>query len=140
MEFQNGTYSIQGINVLDICKEFGTPVYVYDAEKIVKQLKTLTGAFSEIDIKVKYAAKALTNISVLKLLKKNGAGIDVVSIQEAQLAMGAGFTPAEIMYTPNCVSFEEIEEGITQGFAINLDNLSMLQKFGEKYGSSYPCC
>lgn len=139
MELSNNTYSIQGIPVLDICKEFGTPLYVYDAEKIVGQLKNLKGAFSQTNVKIKFAAKALTNISVLKLLKKNGAGVDVVSIEEAQIALGAGFSPDEIMFTPNCVSFEEIQEGVRSGLVVNLDNLSVLQKFGEQYGATYPC-
>jgi len=139
MELSNNTYTIQGIPVLDICKEFGTPLYVYDAEKIVNQLKSLKGAFSQTNVKIKFAAKALTNISVLKLLKKHGAGVDVVSIQEAQIALGAGFSPEEIMFTPNCVDYEEIQEGVRLGLVINLDNLSVLQKFGEQYGSTYPC-
>lgn len=139
MEFSNGHYSIQGINILDICKEFGTPLYVYDAEKIVSQLKSLKSAFSETNVKVKFAAKALTNINILKLMKKHGAGVDVVSIQEAQLALGAGFHPSEIMFTPNCVDFDEIKEGIKLGLVINLDNLSVLEKFGEQYRNSYPC-
>lgn len=139
MNQENGIYTIQGLNVLDICQEFGSPLYVYDADKIVYQFKSLQGAFSNTNVKIKYAAKALTNISVLKLLKKHGSGVDVVSIQEVQLALGAGFLPGEIMYTPNCVDFSEIEEGVKLGLCINLDNLSALQKFGEKYGPSYPC-
>lgn len=139
MELAGKTYTIQGIPVLDICKEFGTPVFVYDAEKIINQLKSLKGAFSQTNVKIKFAAKALTNISVLKLLKKNGAGVDVVSIEEAQIALGAGFYPEEIMFTPNCVDYEEIQEAVRLGLVVNLDNLSVLQKFGEEYGSSYPC-
>lgn len=139
MELTNNTYTIQGKPVLEICQAFGTPLYVYDADKIVSQLKSLKAAYSETNVRIKYAAKALTNISILKLLKKYGAGVDVVSIQEAQIALGAGFKPAEIMFTPNCVAFEEIMEGVKMGLAINLDNLSMLQKFGETYGHSYPC-
>jgi len=140
MELVNGTYRLQGLDVAEICKEFGTPVYVYDANKIVHQLKSLSNAFSETDVRIKYAAKALTNISILKLLKKNGAGVDVVSIQEAHLALGAGFAPGEIMFTPNCVDFEEIVAGVDLGLNINLDNLSVLEKFGKKYGDTYPCC
>ena len=139
MELAGKTYTIQGIPVLDICKEFGTPVFVYDSEKIINQLKSLKGAFSQTNVRIKFAAKALTNISVLKLLKKNGAGVDVVSIEEAQIALGAGFYPEEIMFTPNCVDYEEIQEGVRLGLVVNLDNLSVLQKFGEEYGSSYPC-
>lgn len=140
MELTNGTYTIQGLSVADVCKEFGTPLYIYDATKISEQLKSLKNAFSDTDVRIKYAAKALTNISILKLLKKQGAGVDVVSIQEAQLALGAGFLAHEIMYTPNCVDFEEIVEGVSLGLTINLDNLSVLEKFGKKYGNTYPCC
>lgn len=140
MELINGAYTIQGLDLTTVCKEFGTPLYVYDAKKIIEQLTSLKNAFSETDVRIKYAAKALTNISILKLLKKNGAGVDVVSIQEAHLALGAGFLPHEIMYTPNCVDFSEIVEGVDLGMNINLDNLSVLEKFGKKYGDSYPCC
>lgn len=140
MELINGTYTIQGLSVADVCKEFGTPLYIYDAAKISEQLKSLKNAFSDTDVRIKYAAKALTNISILKLLKKQGAGVDVVSIQEAQLALGAGYLAHEIMYTPNCVDFEEIVEGVSLGLTINLDNLSVLEKFGKKYGNTYPCC
>lgn len=140
MELTNGVYTIQGLDVADICEEFGTPLYVYDGEKIIHQLRTLKNAFSDTDVRVKYAVKALTNISILKLLKKHGAGVDVVSIQEAHLALGAGFLPEEIMFTPNCVDFDEIVAGVDLGLNINLDNLSVLEKFGKKYGSTYPCC
>jgi diaminopimelate decarboxylase len=140
MELVNGAYTIQGLDLTAVCKEFGTPLYVYDAKKIIDQLTSLKNAFSETDVRIKYAAKALTNISILKLLKKNGAGVDVVSIQEAHLALGAGFLPHEIMYTPNCVDFSEIVEGVELGLNINLDNLSVLEKFGKKYGDTYPCC
>ena len=140
MELLDGSYKIQGLDLVAVAQQYGPPVYVYDGEKIVHQLKTLKSAFSAVDVKVKYAAKALTNISILKLLKKYGAGVDVVSLQEAQLALRAGFVPEEIMFTPNCVDFSEIVEAVDLGLAINLDNLSVLQKFGEKYGSSYPCC
>jgi diaminopimelate decarboxylase len=140
MELINGAYTIQGLDLTAVCKEFGTPLYVYDAKKIIEQLTSLKNAFSETDVRIKYAAKALTNISILKLLKKNGSGVDVVSIQEAHLVLGAGFLPHEIMYTPNCVDFSEIVEGVELGLNINLDNLSVLEKFGKKYGDTYPCC
>lgn len=138
MELVNGIYKIQGLNVLEICKEFGTPLFVYDAEKITQQIQSLRNAFSDNDVKIKYAAKALTNISILKHIRKQGCGIDVVSINEAKLALKAGFKPQEIMYTPSCVHFDEIIEGVEMGVFINLDNLSVLEKFGKKYGDAYP--
>jgi diaminopimelate decarboxylase len=139
MEFSEGNYKIQGVNVLDIAHQFGTPLYVYDAEKIISQIKSLKTAYSGSDVKVKYAAKALTNVSILKLIRKYGAGIEVVSLQEAHLAIRAGFTSREILFTPSGVDFSEISEGVSLGLAINLDNLSALQKFGEKFRNTYPC-
>jgi diaminopimelate decarboxylase len=139
MELIQGTYTVQHLSLLSLAKEFGTPLYVYNADKIIHQLKTLRTAFSNSDVKIKYAAKALTNISILKLLNKFGSDVDVVSIQEAQLALRAGFKPNQIMYTPSGVDFNEIIEAVSIGLTINLDNLSVLNKFGEKYKDSYPC-
>ena len=140
MELLNNRYQIQGIDVAEICNEFGTPLYVYDATKIVHQLKTLQSTFAESNVRVKYAAKALTTLAILTLLKKNGAGIDVVSVNEARLALQAGFEPNDIMFTSNNVSIEEIAQAVELKTFINLDNLSILEKFGQKYGGTYPCC
>jgi diaminopimelate decarboxylase len=139
MQLVESAHKVQNIDLLKVAEDFGTPVYVYDAEKIVHQLNTLKTAFSASDVKIKYAAKALTNLSILKLLRKHGSDVDVVSIQEAQLALKAGFTPGQIMYTPSGVDFSEIVEAVTLGLTVNLDSLSVLQKFGEKYKNTYPC-
>jgi diaminopimelate decarboxylase len=139
MELTQGAYTIQGLNVLELAQQFGTPLYIYDGEKIAHQIKTLRNAFSDADIKVKYAAKALTNISILKLIRKHGAGIEVVSLGEVFIAMKAGFTPSEIVFTPSGVDFSEIVEAVEMGLSLNIDNLSTLQKFGEKYKNTYPC-
>src|SRR5688572_21850030 len=139
MQLNAGSYKVQDIDLTSLAREFGTPLYVYDADRIVHQLKTLKTAFSNSDIRIKYAAKALTNLSVLKLLRKHGSDVDVVSIQEAHTAIKAGFKPDQIMYTPSGVDFDEITQAVSMGLTINLDNLSVLQKFGEKYKDSYPC-
>lgn len=140
MELINEKYTLQGIALEDIAGEYGTPLYVYDADKIITQLRTLEKAFSSQKVKIKYAAKSLTNISVLKLLQSQGAGIDVVSIQEAQMALMAGFSAEDVLFTPNCVSFDEIVEGVELGLTINIDNISILEQFGHKYHNTVPCC
>ncbi len=126
--------------LLEIAEEFGTPVYVYHGEKIVNQYQRLKGAFPGVNVHLHYALKALNNINILKLLKQQGAGLDAVSIQEVQLGLRAGYLPAEIMYTPNCVDFEEIKDAVNLGVIINIDNISTLELFGHEYGSSVPCC
>ncbi|MDG1284792.1 MAG: diaminopimelate decarboxylase [Flavobacteriaceae bacterium] len=126
--------------LLQIAKDYGSPVYVYDAHKMEVQYKRLTAAFSKVKhLKVNYAAKALTNISVLKFINKLGAGLDTVSIQEVQLGLHAGFKPETIIYTPNGVSLEEIEEVAKLGVQINIDNLSILEQFGAKH-PKVPVC
>ncbi|MFH6768302.1 diaminopimelate decarboxylase [Gaetbulibacter aquiaggeris] len=120
--------------LLKIAENFGSPVYVYDAEKIAFQYKRLTDAFIEVKhLKINYAVKALSNISVLKYFNILGAGIDTVSIQEVQLGLAAGFLPEQIIFTPNGVSLSEIEEATKLGVQINIDNLSILEQFGTKH-------
>jgi diaminopimelate decarboxylase len=132
---------IQGVKFTDLAAQFGTPLYVYDADSIKSQFDILNNAFSkDIDVRIKYAAKALTNVNILRWMRKIGAGLDVVSIQEARIGMKAGYLPDEIMYTPNGVAFEEIEEAVNLGLMINLDSLSFLELFGQKYGASVPLC
>lgn len=138
MQLTAGQYRIQDVDLQALTKEFGSPLYVYDGEKIVHQLKTLKTAFSGSEVKIKYAAKALTNLSVLKLLRLHGSDIDVVSIEEAHLAIRAGFKPGQIMFTPSGVDFSEIVEGVNLHLTINLDNFSVLEKFGQRYQNTYP--
>lgn len=133
-------FRIQEVPVSDVCKEYGTPLYIYDGEKILTQYAQLRDAFHGVNVRIKYAVKALTNQSILKLLHKAGAGIDVVSIQELQLGLRAGFSKNDIMFTPNCVDFEEIKEAVNMGVTVNIDNLPFLESFGKLYGDSYPCC
>lgn len=126
--------------LLNIAQEFGSPVYVYDAHKIESQYKRLTSAFSNVkNLKINYAAKALSNISILKFLKNLGSGLDTVSIQEVQLGLVAGFKAQNIIFTPNGVSLEEIEEVAKLGVQINIDNLSILEQFGSKH-PDIPVC
>ncbi|HEX6914343.1 MAG TPA: diaminopimelate decarboxylase, partial [Chitinophagaceae bacterium] len=122
----------------DIARQFGTPVYVYHAERIAEQYQKLKSAFSGCNAKFFYAAKALTNINILKLLNGLGSGLDCVSINEVKLGLKAGFDKTNILYTPNCVDLEEIEQAKELGVRINLDNISILEQFGNKYGGSYP--
>ena len=125
---------MQSSQLLQLAQEFGSPLYVYDAEKIRSQYKRLTNAFSAIEtLRINYAVKALSNISILQLLKQMGSGLDTVSIQEVKLGLHAGFSPEKIIYTPNGVSFEEIEEAASLGVQINIDNLVILEHFGTKH-------
>jgi diaminopimelate decarboxylase len=121
-----------------VAEKFGTPVYVYHAEKIAEQYAKLINAFKNTDVKFFYACKALTNINILSYIKSLGANIDCSSINEVKLALHAGFTPESILYTSNGIAFDEIDEAKHLGVNVNIDSLSNLEKFGQKYGHSYP--
>ena len=131
---------MQNLELLQAVQEFGCPLYVYDGDKIISQYNRLVKAFHKVEnFKIHYAVKALSNVSILKLLKNEGCGLDTVSIEEVLLGLHAGFHPNEIMYTPNGVSFEEIEKVSEMGVQINIDNLSILEHFGAKYPSTPVC-
>lgn len=133
-------YEWSGVNLNDLASEFGTPLYVYDALTIRNQYRKLKSAFSGVHLRLHYACKANANLSIMKLLKDEGAGLDAVSIEEVQLGLHVGFAPADIIYTPNSVDFAEIKLAVTLGVRVNIDNLRILEQFGMEYGSSYPCC
>jgi len=124
--------------LIKAAQEFGTPLYVYDADKITEQYQKLINAFAQSDVKIFYACKALTNINILKHIKQIGANIDCSSINEVKLALRAGFSPSNILYTSNGIAFDEIEEAKNIGAHINIDSISNLEKFGKKFGHSYP--
>ena len=126
--------------LLKISKKYKSPIYVYDGEKIKNQYNRLKIAFSGIKkLKINYACKALSNISILNFIRKLGSGLDTVSIQEVKLGIKSGYKPKNIIYTPNGVSIEEIEKVSKMGVQINIDNLSILEQFGEKF-SKTPVC
>lgn len=127
-------------DLLAIAEEYGSHVYVYNASKMEEQYKRLTGAFKGVkQLKINYAVKALSNISVLKFMIKMGAGLDTVSIQEVKLGLEAGAKPSDIIFTPNGVSLTEIETVAALGVQINIDNLSILEQFGTKHPKTPVC-
>ena len=117
--------------LLEAADKFGTPLYIYDSNMIKSLYKRLKQSFSDVkNLQINYAVKALSNISILKYMINMGSGIDAVSVQEVKLALKAGVNPKKILYTPNGVSIEEIKEVSELGVSINIDNLEVLEQFG----------
>ncbi len=126
--------------LLSLAKKYDTPLYVYDSGKIISQYKRITSAFSSVpSLKINYAVKALSNVNILKVFKQLDAGLDTVSIQEVHLGLKAGFDPNNIIFTPNGVSLEEIEQAKDLGVQINIDNISILEQFGQKHPKTPVC-
>lgn len=124
--------------LLHAAQQFGTPLYVYHSERITEQYQKLKAAFNKPNTRFFYACKALTNINILKHINSIGAGIDCSSINEVKLAIHAGFSPKNILYTSNGIAFDEIVEAKNLGATITIDSISNLQKFGQQFGNSYP--
>ena len=129
---------LSNTQLTELASRFGTPLYVYHAEKIKEQYEKLRTGFADIDSRFFFACKALTNINILKYVSSLGCGIDCSSINEVKLALHAGVSPDKILYTSNGIDFDEIQEAAEAGVHINIDSLSNLEKFGKKYGDSYP--
>ncbi len=140
MEIINNAYTIDGLPVLKLIEKYDSPLYIYDTSRMKSQYDRIMNAFSQSKVKINYACKALTNVNVLRFFQSMGSGLDAVSIQEVLLGLKAGYAPKDIIYTPNCVSLEEIEEAVEAGVRINIDNISVLEQFGLKYGNKIPVC
>lgn len=132
--------SLTNQQLIEIAQTHGSPTYVYDMDTIHNQFKKLSQAFSKTNTKFFYACKALSNINIIRFMKNIGTNLDCVSINEVQLGLKAGFEPEQIIFTPNCVDFAEIEAAKSLGVHINIDSLPLLEQFGNKYGNSYPIC
>ena len=116
--------------------KFGTPIYLYDLKIIENQFDKLNKELSVLEnYKIHFAAKSLSNISILKFIKKMGAGLDAVSIEEVMIGLKCGFNKDEILYTPNGVSFEEIKQAFKLGVKINLDSIESVKDFVNEFGN-----
>lgn len=140
MELQGQQYRLSGgIDPLELVEQFDAPLYIYDTAVMKRQYERLSKAFPVQSLRINYAVKALNNINVLQYFKQLGAGLDCVSIQEVWLGLKAGFSPEDIVFTPNGVSFEEMEMAMQAGVRINIDSINMLEEFGAEYPEKPVC-
>ncbi|MBF0244497.1 MAG: diaminopimelate decarboxylase [Planctomycetes bacterium] len=114
----------------DLCKEFGTPLYVYEEEVIRRQYRELVGSFGYRPLRVHYAVKANYNPAILRILKEEGCGADTVSDWEVRLCLECGFPPENIIFTGDNGSDEEMRYCLEKGVLINAGSLSQLDRLG----------
>lgn len=122
---------IGGISAEALVKQYGSSLYVYDADLITRQFNALVDNIQYPNLQIHYACKANTNKHILKFLKNCGAKIETVSIGEVYLALKVGYKPDEIIYTCGNISKDEQREVMNQNILINLDSLTQLKRFGE---------
>lgn len=132
---KDGIMQFGGMSAVDIAKEYGTPVYVTDEQRLRENYRTVYNAFSKyMETEVHYACKANTNLAILKILEQEGSHIDAVSIGEVLSCLKAGFPPERIMYTGVNVSNDELKALIETGCRINVDSESELERLATILG------
>lgn len=139
MQYQDGRWQIGEVDVAELAEQHGTPLYVYDSSIIERQITRFRNAFSSFDHRIFYALKANSNRDVLACMKKHDLGLDAVSIHEVRIGLELGFDASDIIFTPNGVPFDELEQAIELGARLNIENLSYLEKLGEAYRGDVPC-
>lgn len=122
----NGVLHVGGLSVVEIAEAHGTPLYVTDEARLRDNYRRLKRAFKD-NVRIYYAAKANSNISILRILLEEGACIDASSPGEIFLALEAGFQGDRIMYTGTSVSREELKYAVDKGVSINVDSVSQMR-------------
>ena len=128
LEIKNGELLIDKVAAQELADKFGTPLYVLSETKIRENYQRLREALTRNyqKVRIHYAAKANTSLSVLRIVKSEGAYIDSVSPGEVSLALQAGFSPEKILFTGTSVTDEELSFLIESNVTINVDSLSQL--------------
>ena len=117
-------------NVLttDLASRFGTPLYVYDAAIIRRQIANVKQAFSALPLRPFYAMKANANLAILRLIREAGFGCDAVSPGEIFLAKAAGFESKDIWFTCSNVSDDDLQSLHDPEIVINVNSMSEIDR------------
>ncbi|MDY6932174.1 MAG: diaminopimelate decarboxylase, partial [Halobacteriota archaeon] len=129
LDIRDGHLTIGGVDTVELVKEYGTPLYVTDEDKLRGNFRDYTTAFNDADIY--YAAKANWNLTILNLLAKEGAGADVFSSGELQMALKAGIPKEKILFNGNSKCDDELEVAINSLVKISVDSLDELKTISE---------
>src|SRR3972149_7812957 len=129
-ENRNGELYVDGGAALELAKKFDPPLYVISEKRIRENYNRLRKALASNynKVRIHYAAKANSNLSVLKILENAGAYLDVVSPGEVFMALTSGYTPDRILFTGTSVRTDELEFLANSSVTINVDSLSQLDR------------
>lgn len=128
MHYADGVLHIANVSAHDLARRFGTPLYVYDAAVLRRQIERVKRAFSRLPFQPFYAMKANSNLSILRLVQQSGFGADAVSPGEIFLAKHAGFSAEEIWFTCSNVSDDDLRAIDDAGIVVNLNSMSEVDR------------
>lgn len=135
----NPTMIFEYSQLIQLAEKYGTPLYVYNGDLITQRYHELHQFIPHPRLKIYYAMKANYNVTILKLLQKEGAGIDAVSPAEVLLALQAGFAPGRILFTANMMTDTEIHQVQKLGILFNIGSLTELERYGRFYPHNNVC-
>jgi len=138
LEVRSHCLTIGGIEANELADKFGTPLYVYNLQKVsanYRLLEAALAAHSSIPFDIYYAVKANSHPQLLKTLAGLGAGADVSSPGEASLALSAGFPRERMLFTGASVSTQDMAFMIEKGIGINVDSLSQIKRLSQIPGA-----
>lgn len=113
----NGVLHAEQVSLLSLAKQHGTPLYVYSRAALERHYTAFDQAFDFIDHQVCFAVKANSNIGVLNVLARIGAGFDIVSGGELARVLAAGGNPAKVVFSGLGKTESEIEQALNVGIA-----------------------
>lgn len=128
MEYRSNVLHIGGLSTHDLVSRFGTPLYVYDAAVIRRQIERVRTAFDALPFHPFYAMKANSNLAILRLIQESGFGCDAVSPGEIHLALRAGFAPRSIWFTCSNVSDEDLRAIPHPEITINVNAVAEIDR------------
>src|SRR5687768_6605567 len=128
MEYRNHVLHIGNVSTEVLAERFGTPLYIYDAAVIRRQMENVLSAFAGLPFRAFYAMKANGNLSILRMLREGGFGCDSVSPGEIHLALRAGFTPESIWFTCSNVSDDDLRAIPDPRIVVNVNSLSEIDR------------
>jgi diaminopimelate decarboxylase len=128
MEYRNHVLYIGNHSAEELAARFGTPLYVYDAAVIRRQMERITRSFAGLPFRPFHAMKANGNLSILRMLREGGFGCDCVSPGEIHLAMRAGFTAEQIWFTCSNVSDDDLRAIPDPRIVVNVNSLSEIDR------------
>lgn len=130
--YQNNELHCEAVSLNDIAERVGTPAYVYSANTIRENYRRLDAALAPLDHLVCYAMKANSNLSVLRLLAKEGAGFDIVSGGELFRAITAGGFAGHCTFAGVGKTVAEIDYALKQGvYCFNVESEEELERINE---------
>jgi len=129
LERREGALNLEKVPLVELASKFGTPLFILSETRIRENYNRLYEAFHDRYEKVRiyYAAKANTGLSVLAIMREEGAYLDVVSPGELYLALKTGFSPERLLYTGVSVSDEDMQYALKSNVTINVDSLSQME-------------